>query len=118
MSCGKASPGLCADRGNVLRDYRRILDWIVAAQRGDDHAFGELVCAYQDIVVAYATLVLRDYHLAEDAAQEAFVEAYRALPSLREPAAFTRWLRTIVRKHCDRITRRKRHPTTGLDAAL
>src|SRR5262245_24042377 len=89
-----------------------------AAQEGDDLAFSELVRAYQDIAVAYATVVLRDYHLAEDAAQEAFVEAYRALPSLRQPAAFARWLRTLVRKHCDRMTRRKRHRTTGLEAAL
>src|SRR5262249_8146118 len=48
----------------------------------------------------------------------AFVEAYRALPSLREPAAFAAWFRTIVFKHCDRLTRRKRHPLTGLEAAL
>lgn len=89
-----------------------------AAQAGDDHAFTELVRAYQDIAVAYATSVLGDYHLAEDAAQEAFVEAHRALPSLRMPAAFSGWFRTIVFKHCDRLTRRKQHPTTGLDAAL
>jgi len=68
--------------------------------------------------MAYATSILGDYHLAEDAAQEAFVEAYRKLPSLREPAAFAGWFRTIIFKHCDRMTRRKRPPITSLDAAL
>lgn len=89
-----------------------------AAGAGDDRSFGELVRAYQDLAVAYATSILGDYDLAEDAAQEAFVEAYRALPSLREPAAFAAWFRTILFKHCDRLTRRRRHRLTGLDAAL
>src|SRR5262249_32598801 len=57
-------------------------------------------------------------HLAEDVAQESFVEAYRALAALREPAAFAAWFRRIVFKHCDRVSRRKRPSTTGLDAAL
>ncbi len=38
--------------------------------------------------------------------------------ALREPAAFAAWFRTIIFKHCDRVTRRKRHPITGLEAAL
>jgi len=89
-----------------------------AAQAGDDPSFAELVRSYQDLAMAYAAAILGDYHLAEDAAQEAFVEAYRKLPSLREPAAFAGWFRTIIFKHCDRITRRKRAPITSLDAAL
>jgi RNA polymerase sigma factor (sigma-70 family) len=89
-----------------------------AAQACNDFAFAELVRAYQDIAVAYATSILGDYHLAEDAAQEAFVEAHRELANLREPAAFAAWFRTIVFKHCDRLTRRKRHLLTGLEAAL
>ncbi len=68
--------------------------------------------------MAYAASILRDYQLAEDAAQEAFVEAYRELASLREPAAFAAWFRTVVFKHCDRILRRKRHSVTELDDAL
>lgn len=89
-----------------------------AAQAGDDLAFAELVRSYQDIAVAYATSILRDYQLAEDAAQEAFVEAYRELENLREPAAFAAWFRTVIFKHCDRILRRKRTPVTELDEAL
>src|SRR4030095_8715520 len=89
-----------------------------AAQAGDDLAFSELVRAYQDIAVAYATSILKDYHLAEDAAQEAFVDAYRELASLREPAAFVAWFRAIIFKHCDRMTRRKRPPVAELEAAF
>jgi RNA polymerase sigma factor (sigma-70 family) len=88
------------------------------ARAGDERAFAELVRAYQDVAVAYAAAVLRDYDLAADAAQEAFIDAYRSLSGLRDPGAFPAWLRTIVFKHCDRITRRKRHPETKLEAAL
>jgi RNA polymerase sigma factor (sigma-70 family) len=101
-----------------LPDKEKTMSLVRAAQAGDDLAFSELVRAYQDIAVAYATSILSDYHLAEDAAQEAFVEAYRELASLREPAAFAAWFRTIIFKHCDRMTRRKRHPLTELEVAL
>jgi len=97
---------------------KRLTPVVRSARAGDDDAFAALVRAYQDIAVAYATSILRDYHLAQDAAQEAFVEAYRNLASLREPEAFAAWLRAIVFKQCDRLTRRRRHPSTGLDQAL
>ena len=88
-----------------------------AAQAGDAHCFAEMVRAYQDLATAYAASILRDQQLAEDAAQEAFVEAYRELKSLREPAAFASWFRTIVFKHCDRIIRKRRLLTNPLDSA-
>ncbi|MBW3623074.1 MAG: sigma-70 family RNA polymerase sigma factor [Armatimonadetes bacterium] len=101
-----------------MREKDRTRAWVRAAQAGDTPAFEELVRSYQDLAVAYAASLLRDRDLAEDAAQEAFVEAYRTLPALREPGAFAGWLRALVFKHCDRMTRRKRLPVTGLEAAL
>ncbi|MGC4043253.1 MAG: sigma-70 family RNA polymerase sigma factor [Armatimonas sp.] len=98
-------------------DKETLAAHVRTAQMGDTGAFTELVRAMQDIAVAYATSLLHDYHLAQDAAQEAFVEAYLELPRLREPLAFSAWLRTVVYKHCDRITRRKQHKAIGLDAA-
>ncbi|MBV7328343.1 sigma-70 family RNA polymerase sigma factor [Chloroflexi bacterium TSY] len=85
------------------------------AQAGDLTAFGDLVCRFQDVAVGYAYGILGDMYLAEDAAQEAFLEAYRCLPALREPNAFASWLRRIVFKQCDRLTRRKRLPTVALE---
>ena len=96
----------------------QVVTLVGAAQTGDERAFAALVAAFQDVAVAYATSLIGDYHLAEDATQEAFVEAYRGLASLREPAAFPSWLRRIVFKHCDRITRRKDHKLAPLTAAL
>ncbi|MEP7272185.1 MAG: sigma factor [Acidobacteriota bacterium] len=79
-----------------MPDWEKITLWVQAAKLGDELAFAELVRAYQDIAVAYATSILGDYHLGEDAAQEAFVEAHRELPNLREPAAFAAWFRRIA----------------------
>ncbi len=68
------------------------------------------------MAVGYSYSILHDFQLAEDAAQEAFFEAYRTLPKLREPAAFAGWFRRIVFKQCDRITRRRVIATVPLDA--
>jgi RNA polymerase sigma factor (sigma-70 family) len=100
-----------------LADPERITALVRGSQAGDERAFADLVRAYQDIAVAYATWVLGDYHHGEDAAQEAFVDAYRNLSTLREPAAFSGWFRRILFKHCDRTMRRKRHLATDLDAS-
>ena len=91
---------------------------VSSAQAGDESAFAELVRLHQNRAVAYATAILGDYQLGQDAAQEAFVDAFRDLRSLQEPGAFGSWLRTIVFKHCDRMTRRKRLPMSGLESVL
>jgi RNA polymerase sigma factor (sigma-70 family) len=91
---------------------------IIKAQNGDLGAYDQLVRQSQDMAVAYAYSVLSDFHLAEDAAQEAFVEAFLCLPKLQEPLAFPGWLRRIVFKHCDRLTRNKKVFTVPLEAAI
>jgi len=94
------------------------LDTLVTrAREGDADAFGVLVRRFQDMAVGYGYSVLHDFQLAEDAAQEAFFEAYRTLSKLREPAAFAGWFRRIVFKQCDRITRRHSVATVPLDVA-
>jgi RNA polymerase sigma-70 factor, ECF subfamily len=75
-------------RGGYLQAKETITALVRAAQQGDEFAFTELVRAYQNIAVAYATSILGDYHLAEDAAQEAFVEAHRELPNLASRRLF------------------------------
>ena len=66
------------------------------ARRGDAAAYAGLVAAHQEIAFRTAYLVLGHAAEAEDAAQEAFVKAYRALDRFREGAAFRPWLLRIV----------------------
>jgi len=88
---------------------------VTRAREGDAEAFGILVRRFQDMAVGYGYSILDDFQLAEDAAQEAFFEAYRTLAKLREPVAFAGWFRRIVFKQCDRITRRRVVATVPLE---
>ena len=95
-------------------------DWqhfLYNAQQGDLGAFDALVQRFRDMAAAYAYSILGDFQLAEDAAQEAFVQAYHDLKTLREPLAFPAWLRRIVFKYCDRITRKKQVQTVPMEMA-
>ena len=80
-------------------------------------AFGEIVRRFQDMAYGCAYCVLGDFHLAQDAAQEAFLAAYRELPNLRQPKAFPGWFRQIVLSQCHRLTRPRTVPTAGFEAA-
>ena len=88
------------------------------AKTGDEVAFGTLMLRFQGMAVGFAYGRLVDRDLAEDAVQEAFLEAYFGLDRLRIPEAFGSWLRRIVLKQCDRIARRAQLPTTPLDDTM
>jgi len=90
---------------------------VADSRAGDLDAYGRIVVRFRDMAYGYAYSILGDFHLAEDAAQEAFIEAYRCLANLRDADAFPGWFRRIVLKHCDRPMRRKRLSTVSLDAA-
>lgn len=65
------------------------------AQRGDKHAFGLLVSKYQRKLGRLLSRFIRDSTEVEDVTQEAFIKAYRALPTFRGDSAFYTWLYRI-----------------------
>lgn len=65
------------------------------AQRGDKRAFEMLVAKYQRKLGRLLSRFIRDSAEVEDVAQEAFIKAYRALPSFRGDSAFYTWLYRI-----------------------
>lgn len=65
------------------------------AQEGDKEAFGLLVSKYQRKLGRLLSRLIRDPAEVEDVAQEAFIKAYRALPSFRGESAFYTWLYRI-----------------------
>src|ERR1700704_5190655 len=75
------------------RDLDRQL--VERAQRGDKHAFELLVSKYQRKLTRLLARFIRDPVEVEDVAQEAFIKAYRALPSFRGDSAFYTWLYRI-----------------------
>jgi RNA polymerase sigma-70 factor (ECF subfamily) len=73
------------------------------------------VLAYQDSVYHTALRILGDEDMAADAAQEAFLSAFRSLHAYRG-GSFRSWLlRTVTNECLDEIRRRKRHPSTPLE---
>jgi RNA polymerase sigma factor (sigma-70 family) len=90
---------------------------IEAAQGGDLEALGAIVKRFQGMACATAYAMLDDAGLAEDVAQEAFIEAYQNLPKLREIEAFPGWFRRIIFKQGDRLLRGKHLPTISLDVS-
>ena len=90
---------------------------IKRAQTGDLDAFGAIVQQFQDMAVGYAYSILGNFELAEDVAQEAFIQVYRDLSTLREPKAFPAWFRKIIFKFCNRFIRGKHIPLVSLDYA-
>ena len=75
-------------------------DLVEAARQGDHEAFEVLASAAGDRLFAIARLTLRDAHLAEDAVQEAFVHAWRRLPTLRDPDRWDAWLHRLIVNAC------------------
>ena len=65
-------------------------------QHGDRAAFDVLVLRYQHKVLKLVMRYIRDAMEAEDVAQDAFIKAYRALPSFRGDSAFYTWLYRIA----------------------
>jgi RNA polymerase sigma-70 factor (ECF subfamily) len=83
------------------------------ARRGDQRAYGELVQAYQGIAFRIAYLLVGEAGEAEDAAQEGFVKAFRALPRFRPGAPFRPWVLQIVANEA-----RNRRRSAGRRTAL
>lgn len=69
---------------------------VARAKNGDVNAYESLVQHYQELAFRVAYQVTQNAADAEDAAQEAFVNAYYALPRFRPGAPFRPWLLRIV----------------------
>ena len=80
-------------RGTRLIDEQ---DLIAYAQRGDIQAYEQLVQQYEQIAFRVAYLITHEEHEAADAAQDAFLRAYRALGSFKLGQSFRPWLLRIV----------------------
>jgi len=88
---------------------------VQSAQKGDLDSFNTLVLHYQDRVFNTALRILGDEDIAQDAAQEAFISAFRSITTFRG-GSFKAWLlRTVTNACYDELRRQKRRPTTPLE---
>jgi RNA polymerase sigma-70 factor, ECF subfamily len=94
-----SAPDSAGGSGHIFRDVTESADTnlVAAALRGDAESFSRLCEQYYPALVAIAYSHVADRGLAEDAAQEALLTAYRRISTLRQTDRFARWLTSICR---------------------
>jgi len=90
---------------------------IKRCQQGEREAFRHLVERYQKRAVAHAFVILFNRDDAEDAVQDAFVDAFKAIGTFDTARTFYQWFYVLLRNRCYKLTE-KRRPTESLDEAL
>lgn len=88
---------------------------VQAAQRGDKHAFAQLVEKYEARVYNLARKMMRDQQDAEDVLQETFISVYRHLNDFQGDAAFATWLYRIATNASLMKLRGRKDLTVSLD---
>lgn len=84
--------------------------WVSAARRGDETAFESLIRLYEKRVFSLTLRMCGDRELAAEAAQEAFLSVWQALPSFRGDSSFATWLYRLTSNACvDLLRREGRH---------
>ena len=78
------------------------------AMHGDEEAFDQLVDRVGDSLYSVARRILRDTTLAQDATQQALLDAWRNLPRLRDPDRFEAWAYRLLVNACHAEARRER----------
>lgn len=92
---------------------------VARSQSGDTDAYDQLVGAYQHRIFSLAYRITGNREDAWDAAQEAFLKAYRNLRGFHGRAAFLTWLHRIaVNAALDVVRRRPAQPPVPLDVSL
>jgi RNA polymerase sigma-70 factor (ECF subfamily) len=81
-------------------DEDRLEAALSRSAQGDSTAFAELVREHQGMVFSIAYHYLQDRALAEDLAQEVFLELYQGLSRIQSPAHLTFWLRRVTANRC------------------
>lgn len=83
-------------------------DLVVQARNGDREAFAEIAARSLQRLNAVARLIVRDPSAADDAVQDALVDAWVDLRALRDPERFDAWLTRVLVRACYDVARRDR----------
>jgi RNA polymerase sigma factor (sigma-70 family) len=99
-------------------DLERDRSLVERCQAGDSAAFGNLYARYYERLLRFCLRRLNDRHEAEDAAQEAFARAWKALPQFAGERRFYPWLTVIAGNICTDMLRRRSRSTPTDDMEL
>ena len=94
---------------------------ILQVQLGDKKAFNQLMSMYHRRVFNIAFRIFGDYHIADEVAQDVFVNVYRSIKTFRFQSKFMSWLYRITVNLCRNELKRKQRQSAkniSLDASL
>lgn len=91
------------DRGDPREQH-----WIALAAQGNEDAFASLVRAYQDRLYGVALRLMGNPSDAQDAVQEAFLQAWQHLAGFRGDSQFSTWVTRILINRCHNLLRTRR----------
>jgi RNA polymerase sigma-70 factor, ECF subfamily len=91
-----------------FREVQSNAEIIAAVLDGEKSLYAELVRRHQKMALTTAWRVLGDFHAAEDAVQETFVNAFHNLAGLKDRASFSGWIIVIARREALRLARQRR----------
>ena len=83
---------------------------------GDEEAFTVLVERHREWIHSLAWREIGDFHAAQEITQDTFIQAFKSLPTLRDPNRFLGWLYVIAKRQCIEWLRRKPAVMQSLDA--
>ena len=92
------------------------VDLIQRILSGDESAFTTLVEKHRKRIHSLAWREIGDFHAAQEITQDTFIQAFKSLPSLRDPNRFSGWLHVIAKRQCIEWLRRKPITMQSLDA--
>src|SRR5712692_11502715 len=100
---------------DVIAEQHKLVDRVL---RGDKDAFNDIFDRYSGMMLHTAYGIVKDRDIAEDAVQNALIQAWQHLPSLRESGALRSWLLRIVVNQCISFKRRLARSTMFLQQAF
>ena len=92
------------------------VDLIQRILSGDEGAFTVLVDRHREWIHSLAWREIGDFHAAQEITQDTFIQAFKSLPTLRDPNRFLGWLYVIAKRQCIEWLRRKPATMQSLDA--
>lgn len=84
-------------------DIQYVAELVPQAQAGDSNAFAEIFAATCQKQFAFARSYLKDELLAQEALQNAYIQALKGIPQLREPTLVVAWLNQLTLRSCFRV---------------